>query len=177
MLMKTFSARVLALLLLTLPATSCDNAEDSPQPKETIEQAPQAKSHPVSVRYQIRSLGDASQLPARSPELEVYYERVAYQSFNSYKLLGPSAQLHDQELNTSMKEVALPAIDTYAGDIKPLVTVTIATEQAPSAGSGPGYEVSCELVVDGQVAARTTYTAVAGQTTPLFVTRQLAVAH
>jgi hypothetical protein len=171
--------RVLPLFLLTLLATGCDHQdpEDVPQPTAPPTLPRAVKHHPVTVRYQLRSLGDSSQLPARSPELEVYYERVAYQGFNSYKLLGPSAQLHDQELNTSIKEVALPAIDTYVGDVKPLITVTIATEQAPSVGSGPGYEVSCELVVDGQVAARTTYTAVTGQTTPLFVTRQLAVAH
>lgn len=177
--MKPFFSRWALAVLLPLFATSCDQREDEPQPVELpqVQQAPQAKSHPVSVRYQLRSLGDASQLPTHSPELEIYYERVAYQGPNAYKLLNPSIQLHEQVLPTATKEVELPALHTYAAALTPLITVTISTEQALAAGSGPGYEVSCELLIDGQVAAQTTYKVEAGQTTPLFVTRQFAVAH
>jgi hypothetical protein len=174
---SSLSLRALALLWLPLLATSCAQSEDAPQPQaaEISSPAPQAKAHVVRVRYQLRSLGDASYLPARSPQVEVSYERVAYQGPNSYHLLGPSAQLHAQDVTTTTKEVELANLNTYADALPPLITVTIATEQALAAGAGPGYEVSCELVIDGQVAARTTYTA--GPTSPLFVTRQFAVAH
>ncbi|MDF7815902.1 hypothetical protein [Hymenobacter sp. YC55] len=167
--------RVLPLFLLTLLATGCDHQapEDVPQPTPPPTLPHAVKHHPVTVRYQVRSLGDSSQLPARSPELEVYYERVAPQPTGAIHLLGPSAQLHDQNLTTQPREVALPPISTYAGEVHPLITVTIAAEQASAAG----YEVSCELIVDQQVATRTTFRAEAGQTTPWFVTRQVAVAH
>ena len=173
----SLSIRVLLLLVLPLLASSCAQPDEAPQPQpEAISQpAPPAKVHPVRVRYQLRSLGDASQLPARSPEVEVSYERVAYQGPNRYRLLGPSAQLHAQDVTTTAQEVELAHLNTYADAQPPLITITIATEQAPAVGSGPGYEVSCELVVDGQVTARTTYTA--GPTSPLFVTRQVVVAH
>jgi hypothetical protein len=169
--------RALALLLLPLLSTGCDQSEDAPQPQpvEVSQPAPQAKAHAVRVRYQLRSLGDAAQLPTHSPEVEVYYERVAYQGPNAFKLLGPSAQLYVQDVTTTAKEVELANLNTYANALSPLITLTIATDQAPAAGTGPGYEVWCEIIVDGQVASRTTYTA--GPTNPLFVTQQVAVAH
>jgi hypothetical protein len=129
------------------------------------------------VRYHLEALGDTFQLPTISPNITVDYERVVPQGTTSYKLMEASAQHHEQEITSALKEVQLAPIVTYAEVIRPKITVTIWEEQASPAGSGIGYQVLCELLIDGKPVGTTTYATIAGQNTPLFVTTQSEVSH
>jgi hypothetical protein len=168
----------LALATLVLFGTGCEKKEIAPQPTEPVlVKVATPQIHTVAVRYHLEALSDTSQLPIISPNITVDYERVVPQGNSAYKLLAPSAQHHEQEVTSAFKEVHLAPIATYAEVIKPKITVTIWEELASPPGSGIGYQVQCELLIDGKSAGTTTYTAVAGHNTPLFITTQSEVSH
>ena len=168
----------LALATLILLGTGCEKPEIAPQPTESAALAVAApKNHTVVVRYHLEALGDTCQLPLISPNITVDYERVVPQGNSRYRLLAPSAQHHEQEVTAAPKEVILPPITTYAEVIRPKITVTIWEDQVLPADSRIGYQVLCELLIDGKSAGTTTYVAIAGHNAPLYVTTQAEVSH
>ncbi|SMB93655.1 hypothetical protein SAMN00120144_2673 [Hymenobacter roseosalivarius DSM 11622] len=170
--------RILAFAALALLASSCDQEENAPQPTEPVRVvATPLKMHTVAVRYHLEALDSTFQLPTISPNITVDYERVVPQGNSAYKLLEANTQHHEQEVTSALKEVQLPSIVTYADVTRPKITVTIWEEQASPPGSGIGYQVICELLTDGKSTGTTTYVAVAGRTTPLFVATQTEVSH
>lgn len=169
---------MLAFAILGFLATSCDQEEIAPQPTEPalIKPAP-FKMHTVAVRYHLEASSDSSKLPLVSPNIMVEYERVVPQGNATYKLQDIIAQHQIQTVTSVPREEQLSPITTYAEAIKPKITVTIWEETASPPGSEIGYQVLCELLIDGKVAGTTTYAAVAGQTTPLFTITQAEVSH
>lgn len=169
---------VLALATLVLLSTGCEKQEIAPRPTEpAVSVAAAPKNHTVAVRYHLEALSDTAQLPIISPNITVDYERVVPQGNSAYRLLAPNAQHHEQDVIAVSKEVQLAPVATYAEVIRPKITVTIWEEQASLPGSGIAYQVICELLIDGKTAGTTTYTAVADQNTPLFVTTRTEVSH
>jgi hypothetical protein len=170
--------RALTLALL-VSATGCNQQEDDPQPITPVQVPKEAKYHTVTLRYYVKPLGRAFVLPKPLPNITVEYERVTGGPTQSYSLLAPSPQFHDQEVTSVIKEVALPPIPTYAksGAVQPKITVTTWVDEAPLAGSEGDYEVVGELVVDGQLTDTNTLKVVSGQSTPLYTIRQTQVAY
>jgi hypothetical protein len=176
--------RALTLAFLVLAATGCDQQEADPQPTtpvqpmKPVQVTNPAKHHTVAVRYYFKAFGDTSALPTIPPNIEVDYERVMKTALPPYsQLLGLNAQFHDLKVTSTVKEVSLPSIATYPDAIKPKITLSVWVDQAPPADSEGGYEVVSELIIDGQVAGRSTFKAVAGQKTPLEAVTQIEVAH
>ncbi|WP_324670950.1 hypothetical protein [Hymenobacter sp. GOD-10R] len=171
--------RALALALLVVSTTGCNQREDDPQPTTRVPVPNEAKYHPVSLRYYVKPVGRSFALPKPLPNITVEYERVTGGSSQSYGLLAPSPQFHDQEVTSVVKEVALPPIPTYAksGAVQPKITVSAWVDEAPLAGSEGDYEVISELLIDGKLADTNTLKVVSGQNTPLYTIAQTQVAY
>jgi hypothetical protein len=168
----TSHLRGVALAATICLVTSCGHKEDAPQPQQPIASL---TTHTVAVRYQARLVSGASSGLPHYLNLLVEYERVGQTGSASYQLLHPTAQLHDLAVSDTTKEVLLSPIATYPGAIRPKITVSMwEDQQLPALATSP-YELTCELILDGRVAAQTTYSVVAGQLPPLVASRQTEV--
>jgi hypothetical protein len=166
--------QLLALASITWLATGCGSKEEAPQPQPRPSFV-SLNMHTVAVRYQARPLGGATSELPKDLNLLVEYERVYQAGLTGYRLAAPSAQLHDLAVSDTTQEVPLSLIATYPDAVYPKVTVTMWQEQAvPTVASAP-YEITCDLVLDGKVARRTTYVVAAGQLPPLVASSQTEV--
>ena len=162
--MRYFSPlRVLVLATTTWLVSGCGHKEEAPQP--TLIAA--LTTHTVAVRYQARLLGGAMAGLPKNLNQVVAYERVKQMDPTHYQLSAPSVQFHDLAVSDTAQQVPLSRIATYPSVIRPRVTVSMWEDQQSRAVATVSYEITCELVLDGQVAGHTTYTVVAGQLPPL----------
>lgn len=167
--------RVFALASTTWLFVGCGHKEEAPQP-QTPTPMPSLNTHTVAVRYQARQLGGLTTGLPQHLNLLVEYERVVQKASTGYQLLPPTAQLHDLAVSDTAMDVSLSRLATYPGTVRPKVTVSIWEDQErPTVANAP-YEITCELVVDGQVTGHTTYAVVAGQLPPLVASSQTEVA-
>ena len=166
--------RMLVLATMTCLSIGCGHPDETPQPRQP---APVAflSTHTVSVRYQVRPGGGASQGLPQALNLLVEYERVGQTGPTSYRLLPPTVELHDPVVRDSAQEAFLSRVAAHPGTLRPYVTVTIWEEQALPTAARTSYEVTCDLVLDGKVAGRTTYSVVAGQVPPLMASSRTQI--
>lgn len=167
-----FRLPVLVLATTALLATSCSSREEAPQPSPIAS----LNTHTVAVRYQAKPVGTAAQELPKTLNLLVAYERVGQTGPTGYRLLAPVVQFHDPTIGTTTQEVPLSLITTYPNAIRPNITVTMWEDQALPTAARASYEVTCELVLDGKVTGRTTYSVTAGQLPPLVASSQTEVA-